>query len=254
MHKVLREDNVVQIGDDTYQVSGSSTNWVIIKDGDSCTLVDTGYPGDHHALLASLDAIGLSPDSVTAVLVTHAHNDHIGSAERLHSEYNVPVLMHHEEVPHARRDYLDQVSVGQVLAQAWRPGVIPWAVHALRAGGTTHVPVQHPQEFPPTEALDLPGAPVPIHTPGHTNGHCAYLLPRSGILISGDALVTAHPTSRLIGPQLLHGMFHADRIRALDALTELEGLAADAIVPGHGPVYRGSPRQAVAIARARAEK
>ncbi|KUL47547.1 hypothetical protein ADL28_32230 [Streptomyces violaceusniger] len=124
-------------------------------------------------MLASLEEVGLNARSVAAVLVTHAHNDHIGAAEHLRAAYDGPVLMHQDEVPHARRDFLDQVTVGQVLAQAWRPGVLPWAVHALRAGGTTHVPDCEPQAFPAPGALDLPGAPVPVHTPGHTKGHCA---------------------------------------------------------------------------------
>ncbi|GEC02736.1 hypothetical protein SSP24_03910 [Streptomyces spinoverrucosus] len=114
--------------------------------------------------------------------------------------------MHQEEVPHARRDFLDQVSVGQVLAQAWRPGVLPWAVHALRAGGTTHVPVCEPQAFPAPGALDLPGAPVPVHT------------------------------SQIKGPQLLPDMFHTDRARALDSLAVIEGLDAGLILRARGQV------------------
>jgi len=253
MPKVLRDDDIVRVDDELYLVSGSNTNWVIIKDGDSCTLIDTGYPGDHDALLTSLDAVGLAPESVAAILVTHAHNDHIGSAERLRVTHGTPVLMHEDEIPHARRDFLDQVSIGQVLAQAWRPGVLPWALHALRAGGTTPVPVHGPRPFPTQGALDLPGAPVPVHTPGHTKGHCAYHLPGSGILVSGDALVTAHPTSRATGPQLLPDMFHTDRARALDALAVIEGVDADVVVPGHGPLHRGSAKEAAAAARGRAE-
>ncbi|MGP4083441.1 MBL fold metallo-hydrolase [Streptomyces sp. KR55] len=249
MPKLLREDDIVRVESNVYSVSGSNTNWVIVKDGDSCTLVDTGYPGDRDAVLASLEAVGLNARSVAAVLVTHAHNDHIGAAEHLRATYDVPVLMHQEEVPHAHRDFLDQVSVGQVLAQAWRPGVLPWAVHALRAGGTTHVPVGEPQAFPAPGALDLPGAPVPVHTPGHTKGHCAYHLPGSGVLITGDALVTAHPTSRISGPQLLPDMFHTDRARALDSLAVIEGLDAGLILPGHGPVHRGSAKEAALTAR-----
>ncbi|WP_121714509.1 MBL fold metallo-hydrolase [Streptomyces sp. E5N91] len=252
MPKVLCDDDIVRVASDVYAVSGSNTNWVIVKDGDGGTLVDSGYPGDRDAVLASLEAVGLHPRFVAAVLVTHAHNDHIGAAEYLRAEYGVPVLMHQEEVPHARRDFLDQVSVGQVLAQAWRPGVLPWAVHALRAGGTTHVPVSQPQGFPSPGTLDLPGAPVPVHTPGHTGGHCAYHLPDSGILITGDALVTAHPTSRIDGPQLLPAMFHSDRDRALDSLSLLEGVDADVLLPGHGPVYRGSAKEAAATAAERA--
>ncbi|MFJ6073989.1 MBL fold metallo-hydrolase [Streptomyces sp. NPDC093065] len=245
-------DDLVHVGDEVYAVSGSNTNWVIVKDGASCTLIDTGYPGDHDALLASLDAVGLAPESVAAILVTHAHNDHIGSAERLRVTHGTPVLMHEEEVAHARRDFLDQVSVGQVLARAWRPGVLPWAVHALRAGGTRPVPVHGPRPFPAPGALDLPGAPVPVHTPGHTWRHCAYHLPGSGILVGGDALVTGHPTSRVTGPQLLPGMFHTDRACALDALTVVEGVDADVLVPGHGPVHRGAVKAAAAAARERA--
>lgn len=252
MHEVLRDDAVVSIDDTVHLVTGSNTNWVIVTDGDSCTLIDTGYPGDKDAVLASLAAVGLAPEAVTAVLVTHAHNDHIGAAEHLRAVYGTPVLMHEEEVAHARRDFLNQVSVGQVLRQAWRPGVIPWALHALRSGGTAHVPITEPRAFPSSGPLDLPGRPVPVHTPGHTQGHSAYLLPESGILISGDALVTAHPTSRLIGPQLLPGMFHTDRQRALESLSVLEGVDAQAVLPGHGPLYRGSAKQAASVARERA--
>ncbi|MEU6290959.1 MBL fold metallo-hydrolase [Streptomyces sp. NPDC046988] len=249
MRNVLRDDAVVRVGDDVYSVTGSNTNWVIVKEGDVCTLIDTGYPGDRDAVLASLEAVGMEPRSVAAVLVTHAHNDHIGAAEHLRSEYGVPVLMHQEEVPHARRDFLDQVSVGQILARAWRPGVVPWAVHALRAGGTAHVPVTHPEAFHSSGPLDLPGRPVPVHTPGHTRGHCAYLLPGQGVLVTGDALVTGHPTSRTTGAQLLPDMFHGDRAGALNSLSVIECLDADVLLPGHGPVHHGPAEKAARAAR-----
>ncbi|GAA1953125.1 MBL fold metallo-hydrolase [Kitasatospora viridis] len=254
MPKTLRDEDLVRVDDHVYAVAGSNTNWVIVKDGDSCTLIDTGYPGDHDALLASLAAVGLGPEAVAAVLVTHAHNDHIGAAERLRVGHGVPVLMHEEEVPHARRDFLDQVTLGQVFARAWRPGVAAWAKHALAAGGKVPVPVLEPQAFPAPGALDLPGAPVPVHTPGHTRGHCAYLLPGSGILISGDSLVTGHPTTRVTGPQLLPAMFHHDRPAAERALAVLGELDADVLVPGHGPVHRGSVCEAAALARERAQR
>lgn len=253
MASALRDEDIVRIGDHVHAVAGSDTNWVIVKDGDTAVLIDTGYPGDRARLYASLAAVGVAPEAVAAVLVTHAHNDHLGSAEHLRATHGTPVLLHEEEVPHARRDFLHQVSVGQVFTRAWRPGVVPWAVRALRAGGTAHIPVTGPRAFPVAAGpLDLPGAPVPVHSPGHTHGHCAYLLPDSGILVSGDALVTAHPTSRVRGPQLLPGMFHTDRARALDSLAVLEALDAEVVAPGHGPLYRGSAKAAAAAARERA--
>ncbi|MFE9172156.1 MBL fold metallo-hydrolase [Streptomyces kebangsaanensis] len=246
--------DVRQVADGTYLVHGSNTNWVILTEGDAATLIDTGYPGDRRRLLDSLAAVGSSPEAVVAVLITHAHNDHLGSAEYLRAAHGTPVHLHEAEVPHARREFLHQVSVGRVLRNGWRPGVLPWAVHALRAGGTAHVPVAEPRPFPAAGPLDLPGRPVPVHTPGHTRGHTVFHLPDTGVVVSGDALVSGHPTSRVRGPQLLPDMFHHERARALASLDVLEKLDADVTLPGHGPAHRGPVRQAARRAREHASR
>ncbi|WP_369269051.1 MBL fold metallo-hydrolase [Streptomyces sp. R11] len=247
----MRAD-VQQVADGTYLVHGSNTNWVILAEGDAVTLIDTGYPGDRSKLLASLAEVGSSPQAVSAVLITHAHTDHLGNAEYLRATYGTPVYLHEAEVPHARREFLHQVDVGTVLRNGWRPGVLPWAIHAIRSGGTAHVPVTSPEPFPSAGPLDLPGRPVPVHTPGHTDGHCAYHLPGAGVVVSGDALVSGHSTSRIKGPQLLPDMFHRERARAVASLDVLEGLKGDVLLPGHGPVHRGAVHEAALQARERA--
>jgi glyoxylase-like metal-dependent hydrolase (beta-lactamase superfamily II) len=244
--------DVQQVADGTYLVHGSNTNWVILTDGDAVTLIDTGYPGDRPKLLASLAEVGSSPEAVEAVLITHAHTDHLGNAEYLHDTYGTPIYLHEAEVPHARREFLHQVSVGTVLRNGWRPGVLPWAIHAIRSGGTAHVPVTSPEAFPSAGPLDLPGRPVPVHTPGHTDGHSAYHLPDAGVVIAGDALVSGHPTSRIRGPQLLPDMFHRERAQAVASLAVLEGLKGEVLLPGHGPLHRGPVREAALQARERA--
>jgi glyoxylase-like metal-dependent hydrolase (beta-lactamase superfamily II) len=90
---------------------------------------------------------------------------------------------------------------------------------------------------------------VPVHTPGHTRGHVVFHLPDRGVLVSGDALVSGHATSRLRGPQLLPGMFHHESARAVASLDVLEALDADVLLPGHGPVHHGPVGQAARQAR-----
>jgi glyoxylase-like metal-dependent hydrolase (beta-lactamase superfamily II) len=231
-------NDVTEIRPGVHLVHGSDTNWVILTEGDAVTLVDTGYRNDREQLLASLEAVGRRPEDLAAILITHAHADHIGSAQYLGETYDVPVLMHPQEVPHARREFLHQVTPGQILLNSWRPGVVPWARRVLRSGGTAEVRVKRAEAF--TDAVDLPGHPVPVHTPGHTGGHCAYHLPEAGVLITGDALVTAHPTSRARGPQLLLPMFQHDWEGALGALHVLGEVDADVLLPGHGPAHHGS--------------
>lgn len=154
----MRAD-VQQVADGTYLVHGSNTNWVILSEGDAVTLIDTGYPGDRQQLLASLAEVGSSPEAVSAVLITHAHTDHLGNAEYLRATYGTPVYLHEAEVPHARREFLHQVDVGTVLRNGWRPGVLPWAVHAIRSGGTAHVPVTSPSRSRRPDPWTCPAGP-----------------------------------------------------------------------------------------------
>lgn len=243
---------MVQAAENTYLVSGSNTNWVLIAEGDELTLVDGGYPADAAALEESVREIGHRMQDVRAVLVTHAHVDHIGSLPYLVDRYRMPVCLDPVEVRHARREYLEQVSPARILGNGWRPGVLPWALHAVRAGGLRTSAVPSAEPFPAGGALDLPGRPVPVATPGHTSGHTSYHLPDRGVVITGDTLITGHPASRLAGPQFLLPMFNHEGARTVRALEALEGLDAEVLLPGHGPAHRGPVARAVAIARERA--
>jgi glyoxylase-like metal-dependent hydrolase (beta-lactamase superfamily II) len=114
---------------------------------------------------------------------------------------------------------------------------------ALRRAG---IPTAH--ALTEEVAAALPGTPMAIPTPGHTGGHCSYLV--DGVLISGDALVTGHPVSKLQGPQLLPGLFNHDQDSCERSLGALGMLDTDVVLPGHGPVWRGPIREAAERAAA----
>lgn len=236
---------VETVADGVHLVAGSAVNWVIVVDGDAVTLVDGGYPGDAGALEASLDAVGRRPQDVVTALVTHAHVDHVGGLAALAAHHDIPVRSGALEARHARREFLEQAGPADVAANAWRPRVLGWALHAVRVGALRHVVLPSAQAVAPGVPLDLPGRPVPVATPGHTSGHTAYLLPDAGVLISGDALVTGHPTTARTGPQRLPAFFDHDPARAGEALAALRPLAAGVLLPGHGPAWHGTPADAV---------
>jgi glyoxylase-like metal-dependent hydrolase (beta-lactamase superfamily II) len=243
---VLMVQAIDHVADGVWLVTGTDVNWVLVADGDEVTLVDTGEPRDLPRVLSSLQWIGRALGDVAAVVLTHAHPDHIGAAERLRADRGIPVRLLEAEAPHARGQIIEEASVLQVLAAAWRPTVLLWVLRIVRAGATR---VERLTEVKPFEAgsgpLDVPGRLVPVPTPGHTSGHCAFHLPERGVLIAGDALITAHPAGRTTGPQLCPRMFNHDEAAALASLQALAGLSADMVLPGHGPAYRGSPASAV---------
>ncbi|HKT03701.1 MAG TPA: MBL fold metallo-hydrolase [Rugosimonospora sp.] len=238
-----------EVAENVFQVTGSHVNWALVRDGSDLTLIDGGYYRDYAAVRRSIHAIGSRPEDLRAILVTHAHVDHIGAASRLHEEYAIPVYASPLEVAHARREYLQQATVGDVLKRAWRPTVLRWSVRILRAGALHPVAIRAAQPHPTGAGpLDVPGHPVPIACPGHTSGHSAYHLPRAGVLVSGDALVTGHPLARFTGPQLLPAFFTHSQTDAIASLAVLGRLEADVLLPGHGQPWPGSIQTAVALA------
>ena len=243
----MRHEDVVEVAPDVLWCRGRLVSWYLLRDGDDLTLVDAGYPGDVGDVMASLSLVGAAGADVGAVLITHAHADHLGAVAALQAAHGTPAHVGPGDVGPARSGELEQVSPASLVRAAWRPGVLSWSVRAVRRGGLRQGPLPgtRPYPGPPGAALDLPGGPVPVPTPGHTPGHTALFLPQHGVVLSGDALVTGHPTSRRRGPQLLPEMFNGDTAGARSALGVLAGLDADLLLPGHGDPVSGPVARAV---------
>jgi glyoxylase-like metal-dependent hydrolase (beta-lactamase superfamily II) len=247
----VKHEAPVEVAPGVYLVRGRDVNWVILREDDELTLIDAGYPGDADAVESSVRQLGHRPEDVRAILVTHAHADHIGAVNPFRDRFGTPVLLDPVEVPHARRDYLEQIGPGQIAANLWRPGVLAWTLRITRNGAMRDVAAPHASSFEVDGPLDLPGRPTPVPTRGHTSGHSAFMLGDVGAVAVGDELMTGHALSRRQGPQLLPPMFQhggGDITRALDALAALD---ADLVLPGHGPAHHGPIAEAVAVARER---
>ena len=229
-----------QVADGVHAVIAELVNWLIIVDGSDVTLIDTGYPGDRTDVVQSLATVGRHVEDVRAVLITHAHIDHVGNADHVTALSSAPAYAHPDELAQLRGDVKHQVSAGAIVKQLWRPGVAPWLARAVRSGGTKQPTAAATALEMSGAPLDLPGHPVPVHTPGHTPGSVCFHLPQHGVLASGDSLVTAHPTVSRRGPQLITPMFQHDQDQARRSLSALMKLDGEVLVPGHGPVHHGS--------------
>jgi glyoxylase-like metal-dependent hydrolase (beta-lactamase superfamily II) len=240
---------VTRVAGDVHMVTGTNVNWAVVVEGSAVTLVDAGYPNDSGALLDSLGALGRRPEDVVAIVLTHAHLDHLGGVPAMVARFGTPVFTGAEEARHARREYLDQITPGQLLMQCRYRAGRRWVGQTLRAVMPhLRVALSDVTVAEPHIPLDIPGRLVPVPTPGHTRGHTAYLLPSGGVFFSGDALVTGHPISRAgTGPQKLPSVFNESEVAASAAIRSLREVPADVLVPGHGELLRG-PLSAIAAA------
>ena len=69
--------------------SGSSGNSLFVGAGDTRILVDAGMPG--RSIEAQLRALDVAPDTLSGILITHEHSDHIKGVGILSRKYDLPV-------------------------------------------------------------------------------------------------------------------------------------------------------------------
>lgn len=224
-------------------------NFYLVVDGDSVLVVDAGYPRYHGQLDAALVALGKPLGAVDAVIVTHHHVDHAGTAEQLRSQAGARVLVHEGDAPKVSGERRSHVPPG-FYRQSWRPSMARYLAHTVVAGGARYRPVTAIE--PLTEGrLDLPASPRVIHTPGHTAGHCSVLLEDRGVLFTGDALVNFDYATGEVGLKLHR--FNEDRPTAFRSLELLEGVEAETMLFGHGDPWTAGVPAALEAARTRSD-
>ncbi len=85
--------------------SGSEGNALVVEVGDTRILLDCGF--SLRETQARLGRLGLTPDDLSAIIVTHEHSDHIGGVARLAARHHLPVWLSYGT--HAFLAGLDQV-------------------------------------------------------------------------------------------------------------------------------------------------
>ena len=159
-------------------------NIYLLKTERGCAVIDTGFPGSAKKILAAVRAIGLAPDDVRDILLTHAHPDHIGSTAALKRETGARVWAHEKDTP------IIEAGTGFRSARA-----CPGLRNMILAG----ILRRFMSDLEPTkvygqivEGKSLPFAPdlEVIHVPGHSAGQVAFHLARNGgVLLTADTCV-----------------------------------------------------------------
>ena len=231
-----------------HRVEESFTNWYVVEDGSALTIVDAGLPRSWGTLQSTLRAIGRKPSDIEALVLTHAHFDHVGFAERARKEWDVHVWVHERDRSLSRHP-LHYEKEHSIARHALNPAGVRILLSMILHGMPVTPGVKEARGFCDEDVLDVPGRPRPVFTPGHTHGHAGLHFPDRGVLISGDALVTLDPYTGRRGPRVVSGAATADSMQAIASLSRLADTGAQTVLTGHGEPWTDGIQSAVERAR-----
>lgn len=231
-----------------HRLAHAYVNCYLIEEGDEITIVDAALPATWPLLQQALWAIDAKPAQVRALVLTHAHFDHLGFARRARREWEIPVWSHPYEAYIARHPYQYAHENPRALYPIRHPKGAPILGAMARAGAFAVRGIDDLAFYAGGDTIDVPGHPQVVFTPGHTFGHSALHLPDRDAVLAGDALVTLDPYTGATGPQIVSGAATADSIQALASLEALAQTEARIVLPGHGEPWKDGVRAAVELA------
>src|SRR4051794_30471363 len=238
----------IDVAPGVHRVEDCHTNWYLVVDERRVCVVDAGVPSSWESLQEALPRIGRRREDVAAVVLTHAHFDHVGFAEKARTELNVPVYVHENDVPLTRHPWRYDFSRPRSLYFATQVQALPIVAEFLKTRAFWPPPVKEVVRYT-DGTLPVPGSPRVVYSPGHTLGHCALHYPDRDALIAGDAIVMLDPYTARRGPRLVARAATADVERNLASLDALAETGAGTVLTGHGERWTGGIEAAVARAR-----
>ncbi|WP_064091511.1 MBL fold metallo-hydrolase [Rossellomorea aquimaris] len=179
--------------------------YILWSNQKNCLIFDPG--GEGEKLIQWLEEQQLTP---LAIILTHAHFDHIGAVDVLRERYSIPAYIHEKEA----QWLLDPSLNG---SQLFMMGEL------IRLKPADYILTTEKELVLNEFSLQL------FETPGHSPGSISYYVQKVGIVLAGDTLFMGS-----IGRSDLPGGDHKELLKSIhDKLLTLP--EETLVLPGHGP-------------------
>ncbi|MHC4106289.1 MAG: MBL fold metallo-hydrolase, partial [Planctomycetota bacterium] len=200
-------------------------NVYVVKEK-GAVIIDSGAPKKGKSFLKALEKVGIKPEEIQLIILTHGHWDHIGSTAEIKEMTGAKVVMHKNE-----KHWLEE------SLKPMPPGVTTWGKISTRLFSWTIVPFVHIQ---PTEvdivleneefSLEEYGiSGKVVYTPGHSSGSVSVLL-ETGEAFVGDMAMNKFPLRLSPGMPIYAENWHV----LIDSWNTLLDGGVKTVYPSHG--------------------
>ena len=214
-------------------------------EGPEPVLVETGSQSSVPVLLAHLDSLGLGPDDLAGVVVTHIHLDHAGGVGDVARAFPKATVYVHEK---GARHLADPTRLVDSAAQVYGP-----LLDSLY-GRLEPTPAERLHVLEDGEAIRVGPARslVAVDSPGHAKHHVALHDSLSGVLFAGDAVGVKLPDAGVLRPSTPPPDFDLDQaLHSLGRFAERRptgiALAHYGLLPDPADVLDGGGRYPAAV-------
>jgi hydroxyacylglutathione hydrolase len=214
-------------GHSIFQVLNGRSNAFVVSNGSGhWLLVDTGRKSSREKLKKVLDNLGIKRVTLRAILVTHAHFDHVENGSEIKTLYDALIYGHHSEA-----SYLASGDNAEIDGTLMITRLLVRALHNRLTKRFRYTPFTighfvHDRCDLSTLGFDA----YIIHTPGHTAGSVS-LIVGNEIAIVGDALFGVFMGS-VLSP------FSSDLSLMVKSWGLLLDTGASLFLPGHGTTIK----------------
>lgn len=226
-------DGVTDLGGDVFEIdtlmgghSGITAGYLIRSDR-PC-LVETGTALSAPTVVASLASLGIGPEDLATVVVTHIHLDHAGGVGDIAEAFpHAQVVVHERGARHL-------VDPTKLVASAHR---VFGSVMEELFGDLKPTDASRVVALGDVGVIDLGGGRrlEAFHAPGHASHHVGLLDPQTGDLYTGDAAGVYVPEADELRPATPPPDFDLDL--ALASMDRMRQIAPERLLFAHyGPV------------------
>jgi len=157
---------------------GGMINCFLIKGKQKHILVDTGVPNSENKIIEQIEKHNIKKEDIGLIIITHAHIDHFGSANKLKELLKIPILAHQLDIESYKKGKAD-ISTMKLNKPLWwffkqiikNQKTTPFQPDILIKGGTEYE----------LKKWGIEGKI--IHTPGHTPGSLSIILQNGEVII-----------------------------------------------------------------------